>query len=161
MGQPEIVSLRQATAADARSVFEWRNDPWIVERSSSQRVLPWQEHLAWFTESLLREERLILIVERDGEGMGLARFDRMSENVAMISAYLLEQYTGRGYGVTAIRKGCEAAFDRWPEVRKILACVRNENRAGASSFRKAGFAPLDAEVRCPAAHDAFSLRRPQ
>lgn len=154
----DTIQLRPAIIADARRVFDWRNDPWIVERSTSQRSVAWEEHLAWFERSLAAmDERLILIVEHDGESIGLVRFDRESSETCVISTYLLQPFTGKGLGIGAIRQGYQAAFDRWPEMQHVIACVRRENAPGRSAFEKAGFTRSENSLACPEGHVTFVL----
>lgn len=152
----ESIRIRRATANDARRVFEWRNDPYIVERSSSQRTVNWEEHLGWFEKSLRADDaRLIFIVEKEAESLGLVRFDREGDG-SVISVYLLERFTGRGFGIEAIRLGCRAAVDHWPALRTVMACVRDDNLAGSRGFEKAGFRRSeDCAGHCPEGHIAF------
>ena len=154
------MSLRPAEDADVRLVFGFRNDPLIVERSSSRRAVTWPEHEAWFAASLGHAERLIRIVLVDGRPAGLVRFDREGCGSCVISAYLLEPFTGQGHGVEAIRQGCGEAFASW-DVDEVVACVREDNAAGASAFLKAGFEGADGGAPCPPRHRRYVLpRRP-
>jgi RimJ/RimL family protein N-acetyltransferase/SAM-dependent methyltransferase len=153
--------LRLARPDDAMRLFEWRNDPWIVERSTSQKEVLWSEHAAWFERSLATpEERLIFIIESKsaGQAVGLVRFDRTGRNDAVISVYLLQAFTGRGWGPQAIRQGCATAFSTWNNLRRMIAHVRADNRPGQSAFAKAGFvASTEKSLATPAGHVTFCL----
>jgi len=153
----ETVRVRPAKAEDAPVIFGWRNDPYIVARCTFQRTVAWDEHTAWFAKSLSQPDRnLVFVIEIDGCAAGLFRIDR-SGDVATVSTYLLERFTGRGLGVTAIRLGCLAAREQWPDLQQIIAWVREENAAGRSAFTKAGFS-LGAKRRDgPSGHVAFLL----
>ena len=134
--------LRLADEHDVAMIFEWRNSPFILQRGSSQRVVSWEEHQAWFTKSVSsRETRLIFIILADNTPIGQVRFDREGKDdmQAVISAYVLAEYTGKGYGVRSIMLGCEAVVPYWSNVRSLLACVRMSNEQGQSGFTKAGF----------------------
>lgn len=152
------VTLRAATMEDARIVFGWRNDPFIVERGSSQRTVTWEEHARWFSESVVGADRRIYIVEVEDEPAGQVRFDRLEPARCVVSAYLLERFTGRGLGVEAIRQGCERLFSEWP-VKEIVACVRQDNAPGRAGFRKAGFVEAGGGASCPPQHFALVLTR--
>jgi len=156
-----MVSLRAATNSDARLVFGWRNDPFIVERGSSQKTVTWEEHEKWFQATVNGPERKMFIAEVDGKPAGQVRFDRMGSGSdrCVVSAYLLERFTGRGLGVEAIRQGCERIFRQWP-VMQVIACVRRDNAAGLAGFQKAGFKEQTGDCGCPADHFSLVLRRP-
>ena len=155
MNPEESIQLRQAAPSDASLVFDWRNDPFIIEHSSSQSTVSWDEHRTWFEQSLTSEDRIIYIAIIDGHAAGLVRFDREGDAQCVISAYLTKSWVGRGLGVTAIRKGCERAFERWP-VDRIIACVLHGNPKGQRAFTRAGFNKIESDA-CPEGH--FSLAR--
>src|SRR5260370_16602143 len=137
-------------------VFFWRNDPFIIMRGSSKRIVTWEEHARWFKATLMGGEQKMLIVLVNGEPAGQGRFKRVDQNTCVISAYLLEESTGRGCGVEAIRKGCDVVFSEWP-VAKIVACVREDNQAARSGFRKAGFMESGQAGECPTDHSKLVL----
>ena len=155
MNSVQTISLRPATAADAKLIFEWRNDPVIVRLGSSQREVTWTEHEEWFSQSITSKRR-IFIVERDGVPIGQVRFDLVESSECVISAYLLTEFTGRGWGVEAMRSGCEMIFEIWP-IQSVSACVRAENKAVQSALAKVGFEEI-ASKAVPG-HKAFQLMR--
>lgn len=149
------ISLRPATAADAKLIFEWRNDPVIVRLGSSQREVTWTEHEEWFSQSITSKRR-IFIVERDGVPIGQVRFDLVEESECVISVYLATEFTGHGWGIEAISDGCELIFEAWP-IHVVVASVRADNEVAQAAFRKAGFAEVD--ERCAPGHKIFKLLR--
>jgi UDP-2,4-diacetamido-2,4,6-trideoxy-beta-L-altropyranose hydrolase len=150
------ISLRPVGAEDARLLFEWRNNPEIVRLGSSQREVTWPEHEKWFLQSIGSDERCIFIVERDGLAIGQVRFDLARQSECVISVYLANEFTGRGWGIEAITSACEEIFKRWP-IGLVLAQVRIENNTGQSAFRKAGFHEVDGESM--PGHRTFQLMR--
>lgn len=157
-GDGGLVVLRAAEEEDARMVFRWRNDPFLVARASSGKCVTWEEHMRWFRETLCGNSRKMLIVLVDGVPAGQVRFDRADGAACVISAYLLEPYTGRGLGVIAIRKACEFLFEHWG-VTSIVAFVRVDNGPSQSAFRKAGFHDAGEGTACPPRHFRMLLRR--
>ena len=156
MNSVETIRLRPATAADAKLIFEWRNDPVIVRLGSSQREVTWTEHEEWFSQSITSGKRRIFIVQNDGVPIGQVRFDLLESSECVISAYLLTEFTGRGWGVEAMRSGCEMIFEIWP-IQFVSACVRAENKAVQSALGKVGFEEI-ASKAVPG-HKAFQLMR--
>jgi RimJ/RimL family protein N-acetyltransferase len=156
--KPLNIELRPAAPGDAEMIFRWRNDPFIVARSTSQKLVAWDEHRVWYNATLLRDDRLILIAEQEGVPIGLARFDRVDAASCVISVYLLEEFTGRGLGVETIWRSCDALFGEW-DVEQIIACVRFDNREGRSGFLKAGFMEVVKGGGCADEHFSLILRR--
>jgi len=152
------IALRPATMEDAEMVFCWRNDPFIVARGTSQKPVTWDEHVRWLHETVTGGERKMWIVLVNGEPAGQVRFDRVNQGICAISAYLLQKFTGRGWGVEAIRQGCDRLFNEWP-CEEIVACVREDNASARVGFRKAGFVETEAAGRFHAGHFVLVLRR--
>lgn len=145
-------ALRPAGPDDAHRLYDWRNDEFIVERSTSRRKVTEAEHHAWFAATLADADRRLAIVEIGGEAAGLVRFDRTG-GIAVISVYLLEPYTGAGYGTRAIAEATDAILKDWGGA--VHAHVRAENAAGQKSFLRAGFAPLPDGASIPDGHVGF------
>ena len=156
MNSVSAISLRAATAGDAKMIFEWRNDPVIVGLGSSQREVTWAEHQEWFSQSITSGKRRIFIVQNDGVPIGQVRFDLLEKSECVISVYLASEFTGHGWGIEAIRNGCELIFEEWP-IHAVVALVRAENEVGQSAFRRAGFVEIVA--RCAPGHKIFKLLR--
>jgi len=152
------ISLRPATMSDREMVFRWRNDPFIVARGSFLREVGWEEHKTWFEEVITGNTRRMFIVHDQGNPIGQIRFDRINRQECVVSVYLLEAFTGRGWGVQAILLGCAAIFEAW-DVGRVVACVRLENRLGRSAFLKAGFGQTDLAPLCPANHYSLVFSR--
>ncbi len=146
--------LRPAVPEDAATVFRWRNDPFIVARGSSQRAVTWEEHAKWFGATFRENTRKMFIILLDEEPAGQVRFDRQGEAEAVVSIYLLARFTGKGYGVEAVRLGCCEIIGIWA-IKRILAFVRRDNSAAQKAFRKAGFIEILEDPSCPAGHCAF------
>lgn len=148
--------LRPAAPDDAERTLAWRNRPEIVALGTQQRRVDAAEHAAWFAEALASDDRLLLIVEADGEPIGQVRFDALDGVNWSVSIYLLEPYTGRGLGTRALRLAWEIARDHG--VERAWAFVRADNARSAAAFRRAGFAPaLEPGVAVPARHHALCL----
>jgi UDP-2,4-diacetamido-2,4,6-trideoxy-beta-L-altropyranose hydrolase len=152
------ISLRPATISDREMVFCWRNDPFIVARGSFLREVGWEEHKAWFDEVIAEDKRRMFIVRDQSNPIGQIRFDRVNRQECVVSVYLLEAFTGRGYGVQAIRMGCAAIFEAW-DAERVIACVRLDNPGGRSAFLKAGFGQTNRTTLCPGNHYSLALSR--
>src|SRR5439155_13795208 len=143
---------RLAVLEDAQMVFRWRNDPFILTRGSSQSQVPRDEHLKWFNETVQGSVRkMFIILISDEEAIGQVRFDRISDEEATVSIYLLQAFTGKGYGVEVIRLACREIFKLW-NIQNVVACVRSDNPYARAAFLKAEFSDNSERRCCPDAH---------
>ena len=159
------VSLVPVTQDDAARIFAWRNDPWLVSLSSSRRPVAWEEHQAWLERLLAGGDSLFFIIEAPTAagrgGVGTVRLDRRDDRQAVISIYLLREFTRRGYGGQALAAACAAGFAHWP-IHEIAACVREDNPDSVAAFVKSGFLPVQEGPCpvCPPAHHRLLRARP-
>ena len=105
-------------------------------------------------------DHLIFIVMQESEPIGQVRFDRRDE-MAVISVYLVEERTGRGLGIEAIRRGTPggAAFKEW-NISKVVACVRQDNLHATRAFAKSGYTESKGDSGfCPPAHFTYCVTR--
>jgi RimJ/RimL family protein N-acetyltransferase len=144
--------------SDLDMVFRWRNDPFVVAQGSFHRGVEREEHQTWFEKTILGNSRRMFIVLDRGNPIGQIRFDRQGKLECVVSVYLLQAFTGRGWGVQVIRMGCAAIFGVW-DVDRVVACVRWDNQAGRSAFLKSGFQEAEAAGVCPVEHYSLRLSR--
>jgi RimJ/RimL family protein N-acetyltransferase len=151
------LTLRPALLEDSALLFAWRNLPEIVELSTTQRTVTWEEHIAWFAQTLRSDIRLLRLLLWNGQPVGQVRFDRSGIASCQVSLYLLPAFTGRGLGVSALRQACAEVFQQW-EVAEIVAHIRAENVRSLSAFAKAGFTPVsEPDKDVPKGHRALHL----
>jgi RimJ/RimL family protein N-acetyltransferase len=142
------IKLRPAVLEDAEMVFNWRNDAFIVSLSFSQHTVRWDEHIKWFGETISGNTRKMFIIQNGDQPIGQVRYDRLDEVNCIISVYLLQEFTGKGYGVKAIRYGCSEIIELWG-FQNTIACVRSDNLRARSAFVKAGFVENKKPKYCP------------
>jgi ribosomal protein S18 acetylase RimI-like enzyme len=133
------VHLRRLEPRDLLLVFEWRNLPLIIELSSSQQPVTWEQHTAWFPRVLSSDDCLVFIIEHNGQPVGQARFDLDDGPSAIISIYLLPEHCGHGLGTAALQLACEQLHATRPDIPVINANIRATNARSIQSFKKAGF----------------------
>ena len=123
-------------------LLTWRNDPFIVSRSSSARRVSEDEHDRWFETLLGSTKSLAYVIEVDGQPAGHLRMDQGADGAATLTAYLNEEYTGLGLGAKVIGMACDMVQSNWPGTR-VRAVVRPENLPMQSALGKAGFVLAD------------------
>jgi UDP-2,4-diacetamido-2,4,6-trideoxy-beta-L-altropyranose hydrolase len=154
------VRLREATADDARLLWEWSNDPEVRTVSFSPDSIPWEAHLAWFAARRADPACRTWIGEASGAvPVGQVRFD-LAPDRAVISMSLATAARGRHLGSLLIWTACRRLFAERPEAT-VLALIKPENVASIRAFAKAGFAPAGEQAVRGGRALAFTLRREQ
>lgn len=132
------LTLRKATAADAESLWKWRNDKTSREASGSTVPVTWKQHLQWFGVRLNHHDTLMLVAELASVPIGVVRFDRVSCGSAIVSINLDAAHRSRGLGGSVLREGCEIARVSG-FATQLIADVRPSNIASLQIFQRHGF----------------------
>jgi RimJ/RimL family protein N-acetyltransferase len=135
------VVVRLATEDDRQTIFNWRNDPWLVSLGFSKTEVTWEQHLEWYASVLDPHRHLLYVASADEREIGSVRFDRDHNASALVSIYLLREFTGLGLGVDVLRHGCRGCLAAWPDIDMVRALILPENRRSIRAFEKAGFEP--------------------
>ena len=129
------VTLRAASVADERLLFDWVSDPAVRRSARNRQAITWPEHRRWFAARLAASDCAIWIAESNGEAVGQVRLDRDGA-CAEIDIAVAPDRRGRGYGQAMLRA---LGTDHTLGVDCLRAAVRLENAASVAMFRKAGF----------------------
>lgn len=137
MIRPKI-ELRQATAADAADLFNWRGHPAVREKSLQSTPLDWQTHVAWLNSVLDSPTRDLLIGSAGKMPVGVVRFDIQGRE-AIVSIYRVP-----GSGVYGVASSLLQNAEQWlaehrPEVHMLRATVLRENVRSHQLFSRAGY----------------------
>lgn len=152
LGAPRVVAalrgsfleLRPAQTTDCRWYFELANELGVRASAIDQAPIPWEGHQRWFSERLA-DSLLLVASDQEGNRLGQIRFGEEDGHVE-IDYSVIPALRGKGLGVLLLERGLAACSKRWPH-RRIEAVVREENVASLRTFQKAGFLPLDREIR--------------
>lgn len=123
--------LRPARPDDARDVWVWRNDPLARAMSLNTDEVSWSTHEAWFARAIQDTARRLLIGERDGQKVGMVRFD--FGEVTEVSISLDPARRGQGLGFALLEAGVAQTTG------DLYASIREENLASRRIFERAGF----------------------
>jgi UDP-2,4-diacetamido-2,4,6-trideoxy-beta-L-altropyranose hydrolase len=140
------VRVRPATPADADALFAWRNHESVRRHTFGGDLIERPVHDAWMQATLNDSTRLLLIGERQGEPVGVIRFD-LDGDAARISIYVVPGLTDRGLGSRLLASGAEWLKARRPEVASLVADVRADNEASHRLFGGAGFSRVSTTYR--------------
>ena len=124
---------RRATEADADLLLRWRNDPVTRRWSRIRDPVALDDHRRWLASVLTDPDRLLLVVERDGEPVGTVRLDR-HEPAWEVSITLAPEHRGRGLAAEVL-----AAGEAQVSGVTVVASVHRDNAASLALFRRAGY----------------------
>lgn len=132
---PAPLAFRAARQDDCAALLRWRNHPSVRAVSHDPAEIDAATHAAWLERTLGDPRRLLLIAERQGEAVGVVRFD-LDAPRALISVYRVPGSTARG---GLIRAAGDWLAGQRPEIRHIVAEVLPDNTASLAAFHAAGY----------------------
>ena len=158
---PEIgfdpMVARPATPEDSRQLWQWRNDPVTRAGSRSSAEVSWDDHLRWFTASLTRADRVLLVVEDPAGPVGTVRWDLVRERDGEpggsheweVSITVAPERRGQNLGRPLLRAGEVALAEKTSgvtrsggtEVHAYLAVVRIDNQSSMRLFETSAYLP--------------------
>lgn len=131
--------MRPVAAEDADTLLAWRNDQATRTASLSTAEVPREEHVAWLARTFASGERELLIGEHDGVAIGTVRFDHRDGATSEVSITVAPEHRGKRLALPLLQAGL-AAYAVSPRTRpRILAQIREHNRASRALFDAAGF----------------------
>jgi len=134
------VCVRPARPEDAAPVLAWRNHPEVVRVSRSAAPVAEDAHAQWFTRTLADANRHLLIGERAGEPVGVARFD-VADGCAEVSIYLVPGPSEPGTGSDLLAAAEAWLRERRRDVFVLKAEVLRDNSRSHGLFRANGYEP--------------------
>ena len=141
-----MISVRPAVPADARDLFEWRNDSATRSASLDREAVRWEDHLSWFERSLASASRRIFLAEDDGVAIGMVRFDNDDATGTIeVSINLAPAVRGTGRSGAVLAAGIAALTATRPQA-VLTARIRDDNLPSIRLFAAAGFHLREASV---------------
>lgn len=129
--------LRNATVDDARTLWEWRNDPETRRNALQTEPIDWDTHQQWLAGRLADTECQIWILVIDHDSVGQVRYDRIG-TVAEISIVVAPGFRGRGIGTSLLRLSANEACTKL-QVSTVVGIVKDDNIPSQRAFERAGF----------------------
>jgi UDP-2,4-diacetamido-2,4,6-trideoxy-beta-L-altropyranose hydrolase len=134
------LTVRPVRAEDAMLLFGWRNDERTRRQSLDSRPIDPTSHVDWLMKVLRDEDRILLLVSREGRDVACVRFDCTCER-ATVSIYLDPDLHGRGTGAPALMAAIDWLRAARPDVRLVEADILASNRVSQALFASVGFTP--------------------
>lgn len=133
------VTMRAANSQDSAALHRWRNHASIRAVSRSVEPISWEEHCAWFNDVQANPRRKLLIGEREGEPVGVVRFDLEDSGQAEVSIYLVPDASFRCRGSDLLQSAENWISRHCTNVLWIHAHVKGTNKRSNGLFIAAGY----------------------
>lgn len=132
-------SVRPVVVEDAQFLLNLRNDEHSRRWSRTHHVIAWEDHVGWLARTLADDSRVYRLVEVDGSPGGTVRYDIDDNAQGELSILISAELRGRGVAPTALALGESELQQARPDVRLILAVVKEENVASRRLFEACGY----------------------
>ena len=143
---PGSMQLRDATMADARTMWQWRNAPVTRHASRLAQEIPFDAHEAWLARTLADPARHLFVARIGRIEIGVIRFDRLADDASYeVSLYLDPELHGIGLGHAMLAAG-EAAMVQRRGALVVHAEVLSDNPGSRRLFIASGYG-IDAPTR--------------
>ena len=133
------LQLRKATKNDVDITFRWASHTNIRKYSFQQEAITQEMHYAWYNSKINDPSCLYLLLEKDSEVIGSIRYDINTENEAIISYLIDNNYHGHGYGNAILSLSLSALVEKFPTVSQLIGFVVPENIASRKIFERQGY----------------------
>lgn len=132
------IEMRQARSADSADLHAWRNHPAIRAVSRNVEPIAREDHRRWFASMLDDPSRRLLIGQRNGETVGVVRFDILNDQ-AEVSIYLVPDARTACRGSDLLQSAEIWLAEYCPDVKLIRAHVKGSNARSQGLFMAAGY----------------------
>jgi UDP-2,4-diacetamido-2,4,6-trideoxy-beta-L-altropyranose hydrolase len=132
------VGLRLIEDNDEDWLLNLQRQPATRRFARNATIPTTKEHKAWFRRVLDDDDRLLLVIEVNGEAVGMVRLDKIGERPTAfeISIAVDSARHGQGFGRAAL-----ALVRRLAPNADLAATVYPQNRGSLALFAAAGFRP--------------------
>lgn len=132
------VGLRPAGPEDRDLLLAWVNDPATRAASFATAPVTAEDHAHWFATRLADpDSRLFIAHDRRGP-WGLVRFQVVGP-AAEVGVSVAPERRGAGRAAPLIRAGLRRLLAERPDLERVEARIRPDNRRSVTAFDRAGF----------------------
>jgi RimJ/RimL family protein N-acetyltransferase len=129
---------KNPSISDIGLYYKWTNDPMVRKNSFNQEIIPYNEHVKWFTKKLESNDCcLYLFLTIDNIPVGQVRIDK-DDNENIIGLSIDEQFRGMSLGTKMIEMAC-VSYSKEHNEETIVAYIKETNISSYKIFKKAGF----------------------
>ena len=138
--------LRPVKWADAKTLFDWQQDPGIRAASLVGAEVTWEGHCQWLGKRLRDPRCFLFMAESDGKLLGTIRLESSAEHGELvISIAVAPEARGQGWGKRLLAETKKVASTLALSER-IRALVRCDNPASRRCFEQSGYRLANEEL---------------
>ena len=144
--------LRKAVLSDIDLYYDWANDPVVRINSFNSEHIPYEDHVNWFNQAILRDDIVMFVLMEDDIPIGQIRIN-ITDAAAEISYSISSEFRGKGYGSKIVSLLLDVITNEMPEIKTVIARVKPENTASVRVFEKTGFTRKDTAFELEIKHN--------
>lgn len=133
------IQIRRANISDLEFLFNLRNEEIVRRVSFNSDLIDLETHRKWFENRLIRDDNVIYIVEENSQPVAQVRFDLLDNGDGDVSAAIIKEFRGRGYGTEIFKRSALLFFSEFPKSKKIYGFPKIDNFASIRSLGNAGY----------------------
>lgn len=139
------VDLRPATAEDARTLWEWANDPIVRASAFDSTPIAWDDHVAWLDARLADPGTSIHVAVDGDEPWGQVRLDAVdgARGEAVVGVSVAADRRGQGLAGPLLAAAVTRALAERPDLHRVVAEVKADNAPSRRAFDRAAFVEVD------------------
>lgn len=129
------LQLRKINFQDKDIMFKWANLKSVRKNSLNEKKINYEDHLKWIGKYLKNSSKNIAkLICIQKEPIGLIRIDKKNKDL-LISYLIIPKFRNKGYATKAIGLFIKSLKNK----KKIVAIVKNKNKASIKIFNKLNF----------------------
>jgi deoxyribonuclease IV len=130
--------IRKALNKDVKSLFDLANEDDIRRFSFHSDKIEFNDHEKWFYNKLNEKNYLFLVCEINQKVIGQLRYE-IDNNTAIIGISLKSDMRNSGASKIFFHRSIDFLKQHFPDVRKINALIKQDNKRSIRYFQKMGF----------------------
>lgn len=136
----KLLYLRDVKKSDINILLSWANDPIVRQNSFNSDHISFETHQRWFNNMMCNEKQQQYILMNNETPIGQVRLTiNEAGDAAEIGYSISTDYRGKGYGKVIIELIKDKIKSEYPEIKKLVARVKNGNIASEKCFLNTGF----------------------
>ena len=139
-------------------IWGWINDPLVRKNSFNTATIPYEEHTAWFNNTLKNKNHLYYIMCLGKTPIGQARF-LIDIAKAEISVLIAEAFRGKGFGIKTISMSSNTVLSERPTINEIIALVKIDNIISQHAFIRSGYKQNGTVLQKGSMANVYSFKR--
>lgn len=139
----DVISIREATEEDLKTVYVWRNDVVTRDMFFQSNEVSFKEHSSWFNRAI-KSANIEMYINSIGDSrqIGLVRFTKLSGEYD-ISIIVAPEERGKGYSKSILAGTLRIFFSKRGKRAKVVAKIKKQNLASLGSFSSVGFKEIE------------------